>query len=147
MINMLRTSRLSRLGALLLIALLGSGFSYLGTASATVAAAAASVDFQTISSQDLVQMLPHKDFVLVNVHIPYEGEIAKTDVFIPFDQIAANLDKLPSDKTAHIVLYCRSGRMSEIAATTLANLGYTHVDHLVGGMIGWEAAGERLLHN
>lgn len=138
-------NRAPNLGAALLIALLSMGSTWL-TVRPAVAAATTSAAFQTITSQDLQQMLQHKDFVLVNVHIPYEGEIAQTDAFIPFDQIAANLDKLPTDKTAKIVLYCRSGRMSEIAATALASLGYTHVDHLAGGMIGWEAAGQPLLH-
>lgn len=136
---------LSRLAALVLVTLLGWETSHLGAGS-TAAAELVAPGFQTITSQDLLQMLEHKDFVLVNVHIPYEGEIAATDAFIPFDQIAANLDKLPADKTAKIVLYCRSGRMSEIAATTLANLGYTDVEHLAGGMIAWEAAGQQLLH-
>lgn len=145
MTNVLKTKRTRGLAALMLVALLSGGTAYL-TAGTAVAAAATSATFETISSQDLQQMLQHKDFVLVNVHIPYEGEIAQTDAFIPFDQIAANLDKLPAAKTAKIVLYCRSGRMSEIAATTLAGLGYTHVDHLAGGMIGWEAAGQPLLH-
>lgn len=145
MISMPRTSRLYRLVALLLVALVGWGAAGVATGGA-VAAAAENAAFQTISSPDLLLMLQHKDFVLINVHIPYEGEITKTDAFIPFDQIAANLDKLPADKTAKIVLYCRSGRMSEIAATTLAGLGYTHVEHLAGGMIGWEATGQQLLH-
>jgi rhodanese-related sulfurtransferase len=77
----------------------------------------------------------------VNVHIPYEGEIAPTDAFIPFDQIGDHLDALPADKAAAIVLYCKSGRMSEIAANALVNLGYTGVSHLEGGMIEWQNAG------
>ena len=145
MTNMPRTSLLPRLSVLVLLEVFGWGTGGIITGGA-VAAAAENAAFQTLSSQDLVQMLQHKDFVLVNVHIPYEGEIAKTDVFVPFDQIAANLDKLPADKGAKIVLYCRSGRMSQIAATTLANLGYTDVVHLAGGMIGWVAAGQSLLH-
>lgn len=145
MTNIPNTSRTTRFCAALLVALLSCGTTVLASGT-TLAAATTNAAFETISSQDLQQMLQHKDFVLVNVHIPYEGEIAQTDAFIPFDQIAANLDKLPADKTAKIVLYCRSGRMSEIAATTLAGLGYTHVDHLAGGMIGWEVAGQQLLH-
>ena len=145
MTSILKSNHTRRVAALLLIALL-SGATACLTVGTAIAAATTSAAFQTISSQDLQQMLQHKDFVLVNVHIPYEGEIAQTDAFIPFDQIASNLDKLPADKAAKIVLYCRSGRMSEIAATTLASLGYTHVDHLAGGMIGWEAAGQPLLH-
>ena len=103
--------------------------------------------FETISPEVLAQKLEHKDFLLINVHVPYEGEIAQTDAFIPFDQIAANLDKLPSDKSASIVLYCRSGRMSEIAATTLAALGYSHVAHLEGGFSAWAQSGRVLLQH
>ena len=103
--------------------------------------------FETISPEVLAQKLEHKDFLFINVHVPYEGEIAQTDAFIPFDQIAANLDKLPSDKSASIVLYCRSGRMSEIAATTLAALGYSHVAHLEGGFSAWAQSGRVLLQH
>lgn len=97
--------------------------------------------FFEASPADFAVMLAAKDFPLINVHVPYEGEIAGTDLFIPFDQIEQNLDKLPRDTSARIVLYCRSGRMSAIAAETLVKRGYTDVWHLAGGMIAWEEAG------
>ena len=102
--------------------------------------------FATISSDQLAEKLGHKDFVFINVHIPYEGEIAQTDAFIPFDKIAENLDRLPKDRSAAIVLYCRSGRMSEIAATDLAARGFTRVSHVSGGMIDWQGSGRPVLH-
>src|SRR3989338_10108036 len=97
--------------------------------------------FTTLTSAQLATMLKQKDFFFANVHIPYEGEIKNTDAFIPYDKIADNLDKLPADKNAKIVLYCRSGRMSEIAARELSQLGYTQITHLSGGMIYWEKDG------
>lgn len=98
-----------------------------------------SASFKTLTSTELASRLGQKDFSLINVHIPYEGEIENTDAFIPYDKIADNLGKLPKDKNAKIVLYCKSGRMSEIAAGELAKQGYTQVAHLNGGMIDWEA--------
>ncbi|MCC7024190.1 MAG: ester cyclase [Thermomicrobiales bacterium] len=95
---------------------------------------------------DLAAMLPGKTFPLINVHVPYEGEIAGTDLFIPFDQIGQRLDELPDDSAVRIVLYCRSGRMSVTAAETLVRLGYTNIWNLAGGMIAWEQAGYPLAH-
>ena len=101
--------------------------------------------FTVLHSAELAAMLKNKAFFLVNVHVPYEGEIKDTDVFIPFDRIADNLSKLPASKDAKIVLYCRSGRMSEIAARELAKLGYTGVYHLAGGMNDWKNSGHQIL--
>lgn len=101
--------------------------------------------FQTITSEQLATMLEEKDFAFFNVHIQYEGEIAGTDALIPFDQIGENLDQLPSDRSAPIVLYCRSGRVSEIAANELAMRGYANVSHL-SGMNAWVEAGGDPLH-
>ena len=97
--------------------------------------------YTDVSVAELQTMLANKDFTFVNVHIPFEGDIAKTDLSIPYDQIDQNLGQLPSDKNAKIVLYCRSGRMSAIAATTLVDLGYTNLWNLSGGMAAWEQAG------
>lgn len=98
-------------------------------------------EYTNISVSELQTMLENKDFTFVNVHVPFEGNISQTDLSIPFDQIASNLDKLPEDKDAKIVLYCRSDNMSNTAAKTLANLGYTNVWNLVGGFNAWENAG------
>jgi rhodanese-related sulfurtransferase len=113
--------------------------------SAALPAQAASAAINRLTADQLDRMLAGpKDFTLVNVHVPYEGELAKTDLQIPYDQVDAHLTQLPN-KDAKIVLYCRSGRMSDIAARRLVELGYTHIYDLTGGMVAWEASGRSLV--
>ena len=102
-------------------------------------------NYTNISPEELWNMMKEKDFILVNVHVPYEGEIPGTDLFIPYNEISANLDKLPG-KDSKIVLYCMSGRMSSIAARTLVELGYTMVFNLEGGMLAWNEKGLPLIN-
>jgi rhodanese-related sulfurtransferase len=96
--------------------------------------------YTDISATELNEMLENKNFTMVNVHIPYEGDLPQTDLSIPYNQIDQHLDQLP-DKDAPIVLYCRSDRMSHIAAETLVKNGYTNVYNLDGGFVSWQAAG------
>ena len=110
--------------------------------SETITTAAGS--YQNIISTELKMMLESNDFMLVNVHIPFAGNIPGTDVSIPYNEIEQNLDQLPTDKTAKIVLYCSSGRMSEIAAEELVSMGYTNIWNLKGGMVDWKQAGFEL---
>ena len=102
-------------------------------------------NYKNITSLELSTMLESKDFFFVNVHIPYEEEIEKTDAFIPYNEIETNLDKLPKDKNAKIVLYCKSGRMSKIAGEKLTSLGYKNVYNLIAGMHDWQSKGYPLL--
>lgn len=97
--------------------------------------------YYNMSPSDLQMNLRSKDFLLVNVHVPFAGNIAGTDLAVPYDQIGAEAVGLPSDTNAKIVLYCKSGRMSAIAAESLVKMGYSNVWNLNGGMVDWERAG------
>ena len=97
--------------------------------------------YTDVSVAELQTMLENKDFTFINVHIPFEGDIANTDLSIAYNEIEQNLQQLPGDQDAKLVLYCRSGRMSSIAAETLVKLGYTNLWNLSGGMVAWEQAG------
>src|SRR5689334_21136839 len=60
--------------------------------------------YNGITATQLRALLQHKDFTLVNVHVPYAGELPDTDLFIPFDQIQDHQAELPA-KDAPLVLY------------------------------------------
>lgn len=104
-------------------------------------------EYSELSVRRLKKVLDDKKVILVNVHIPYAGEIPGTDLFVPYNRIEQNLKKLPVDKKAEIVVYCRSGHMSQLAAQKLASLGYTNIFDLPGGMRAWKQAGEQILQN
>ena len=97
--------------------------------------------YKNMTTDELNEQLKNKDFTLIDVHIPEQEHILGTDEFIPYDEIENKLDKLPSDKNSKIVLYCRTGRMSEIAADKLAEKGYTNVYNVVGGKVEWDKKG------
>lgn len=80
---------------------------------------------------------------VINVHTPYAGEIARTRAFIAFDKILSD-PALPRAKDTPIVLYCRTGRMSKIAAQSLSEAGYRNVVDLEGGMVAWAKAGKSI---
>lgn len=101
--------------------------------------------YENITADQLAEMLKKKDFVLIDVHIPYAGEIPGTDLFIPYNAIDQYKEKLPRQKDTKIVVYCETGPMSSIAAEKLVSMGYTRVFNLPGGMRAWEQSGRKLL--
>lgn len=133
------------LAALALIALLVIGCR--ATPAQTPGAPAVNAaGYYDLTVDGLAQMLAEGDaFTLVNVHVPYGGEIAGTDVHIAYNEIANHLDRLPA-KDSPIVLYCRSGAMSVEAAKTLVEHRYTAVWELNGGMVAWSAGGHELVN-
>ena len=65
-----------------------------------------------------------------------EGHIAGA-ILIPEYEIADRAEKELPDKNQWILVYCRSGRRSKIAAEELVKLGYTNVKEF-GGIIDWK---------
>lgn len=65
-----------------------------------------------------------------------EGHIANA-ILLPYTEIEDKAEEVLPDKEALILVYCRSGRRSKIAAESLAELGYTNVKEF-GGIIDWK---------
>ena len=85
-----------------------------------------------------------KGFVLIDVRSPEEhatGFIPGTDLNIDFREIKTRHREIGAQLDDHIVVYCQSGHRSNIAAETLADLGYRHVYNVSGSMNAWEEAG------
>lgn len=65
-----------------------------------------------------------------------EGHIPGA-ILIPEYEIANKAGEMLKDKNQLILVYCRSGRRSKIAAQALVDLGYTNVKEF-GGIIDWK---------
>ncbi len=104
--------------------------------------------YSPMSPQDLATELPDKDFLLINVHIPYEGEIAGTDMHVAYNTIdvivAAIVAAKGPDLTTPVVVYCKSNGMALYVAPKLNEKGYCNVRYLDGGMNAWVNAGYTL---
>ena len=88
--------------------------------------------------------LRQKAFFLIDVRSPEEhrtGFIPGTDRNIDFQVMAQRHPEIGATFDDHIVVYCQSGHRSNIAAETLAELGYQHVYHVAGSMNAWNEAG------
>ncbi len=88
--------------------------------------------------------LAQKGFTLIDVRTMDEhsmGFIPGTDLNIDFREIGARHQEIGAQLDDHIVVYCQSGHRSNIAAETLADLGYKHVYNVAGSMNAWAEAG------
>lgn len=78
------------------------------------------------------------DYILLDVREQdefAEGHIEGA-ILIPYESIDARAESELPDKEQTILVYCRSGRRSAIAAQALVNLGYTDVRDF-GGILDW----------
>ena len=98
-------------------------------------------NYRVVTVQELQTMLENKDFTMVNVHIPFQGNIPQTDLQLAYDEIEQNLNQLPQEKDAKILVYCLTSGMAKKAIATLLNQGYTNLWMLDGGTTSWEEAG------
>ena len=64
-----------------------------------------------------------------------EGHIPSA-ILIPYDEILEKAEDVLTDKNQLILVYCRSGRRSKLAAEDLVKLGYTNIKEF-GGIIDW----------
>ncbi|OAV43361.1 rhodanese-like domain-containing protein [Lewinella sp. 4G2] len=79
-----------------------------------------------------------KDYVLLDVREDYErSEFNIGGVHVPLGDLMGSLDKLAPHKDEEIIVYCRSGKRSAMAAQLLGQSGFSNVRNLEGGMLAW----------
>lgn len=96
------------------------------------------VPYQTITPEQAKQFIDAGGAVILDVRQPDEyatGHI-RGAVLLPVGEIEAQAATVLPDKNTKILVYCRSGNRSAVAAAALQTLGYTDVSDF-GGIIDW----------
>ena len=94
-----------------------------------------------ITPQQAEEMIVHGGVIILDVRTQaeFESERIENAVLVPYDQIAELAPTLIPDKNQVVLVYCRAGRRSRIAADALADLGFTAV-YDFGGLQDWHGA-------
>ena len=99
-----------------------------------------SITYERISAEEAKAIMDRESgYIIIDARTQREydeGHIPGA-ILIPEYEIANKADELPKDKNQLILVYCRSGRRSKIAAQALVELGYTNVKEF-GGIIDWK---------
>ncbi len=104
--------------------------------------ACSGADYTQISMDEAAQLMQQEtDFVLLDVRTPeeYAGGHIPGAINVPNETIGSDpIDALPN-KEQKILVYCRSGNRSKMAAAKLAEQGYTNIVE-IGGIQSWSGA-------
>ena len=95
--------------------------------------------YLNITAEEAKQIMDSEDgYIILDVRTQEEydqGHIPGA-IVISHEEIAEKAEEVLTDKDQLILVYCRSGRRSKIAAEALAELGYTNIKEF-GGIIDW----------
>ena len=95
--------------------------------------------YVNITAEEAKQIMDSEEgYIILDVREQNEydaGHIPKA-ILIPYTQIGEKANEMLPDKDQLILVYCRSGRRSKIAAEALAELDYTNIKEF-GGIIDW----------
>ena len=96
--------------------------------------------YEQISQKRAKELMDtEKNYVIIDARTQSEYDEGHIDgaILIPEYEIAERAEEELPDKDQLILVYCRSGRRSKIAAAALVELGYTNVKEF-GGIIDWQ---------
>ena len=95
--------------------------------------------YVNITAEEAKQIMDSEEgYIILDVRTQEEydqGHISGA-ILIPDTEIESKAEKVLTDKDQLILVYCRSGRRSKLAAEALVELGYTNIKEF-GGIIDW----------
>lgn len=99
-----------------------------------------SLGYEQISGEQAKKLMDTQtNYIIIDARTEEEFKEGHIEgaILIPEYEIGNRAENELKDKDQLILVYCRSGRRSKIAAQALADLGYTNVKEF-GGIIDWQ---------
>jgi len=96
--------------------------------------------YHTITAKEAKEMMDQNtDIIILDVRTEEEFNTGYIEgaLLIPDNEITEKAEDTLTDKSATILVYCRSGRRSALAAKELSELGYTNI-YDFGGINDWD---------
>ena len=122
------------------VALILSIFSLVAISSCDGEPTTNPISYEQITGEQAKALMDtEQDYVIIDARTQFEydeGHIPGA-ILIPEYEIAERAERELPNKDQLILVYCRSGRRSKIAAQALVDLGYTNVKEF-GGIIDWQ---------
>ncbi len=98
--------------------------------------------FKGVNTDEAVRLFNDDAFLLdVRTAGEYKEGFIGEALNVSVSEIDVNMNKMPKDKEASILVYCQTGARSSKAAARLAKEGYQNVFNLNGGIAAWQTAG------
>ena len=100
-------------------------------------------DYFTVRDVAAEKEIARGGVAVLDVREPSEfaAEHIPRAVNIPIRSLLKMQQSLPNDKSAPVLVYCKTGHRGAIALTMLRMVGYVNVRSIYGGLDGWKAAG------
>lgn len=95
--------------------------------------------YTEVTAVEAYALLKNTDPILIDVRTPVEFEVSHINgaQLMPVQTLSEQLDLIEQYKNDDILLYCKSGNRSTVAANILLEAGFTNIYNLRHGIADW----------
>lgn len=96
----------------------------------------------SVDASEAVRLINQEDAIVIDVREKAEFDAGhiNSSIHVPLSQVPKRLSELQKHKGKAVIVSCRSGSRSGVAARQLRKGGFEKVYNLRGGLLGWEQA-------
>lgn len=105
--------------------------------------AGGTAQFKGLTAEEASKLIKSQNPVIVDVRTPkefYAGHIPGA-LLLPLQQLSSRISEIDAYREKPVILYCRSGNRSVVAAEVLIEKGFKKIWHIRKGILEWQKKG------